>query len=231
MFKNALLAGLAGVFAIAIGIPASQADVFNVAVWQGTCTGNTVGCAAGPGNTNQVGATFNTLLATGTYTSNVPFVQAGLAFNTGGAAGTTGTIGQFWAAGNGTASASLLAIGADTMTTLGSGLQTEFIFTDQTALPGPKLVSITHDDGVQVFLSGHLIINNPNPTTAVTDTATTTQGGVLQVFYVASNGLPEVLNMSAVPLPATVWLFGAGLGGIGLLMRRRRNKGSALAAV
>ena len=27
----------------------------------------------------------------------------------------------------------------------------------------------------------------------------------------------------ATPLPATVWLFGGGLGGLGLLMRRRKR--------
>jgi len=32
-------------------------------------------------------------------------------------------------------------------------------------------------------------------------------------------------NLSAVPLPGAIWMFGAGLGGLGLLMRRRKNKG------
>jgi hypothetical protein len=32
-------------------------------------------------------------------------------------------------------------------------------------------------------------------------------------------------NINAVPLPGAIWMFGAGLGGLGLLMRRRKNKG------
>lgn len=35
---------------------------------------------------------------------------------------------------------------------------------------------------------------------------------------------------SEVPLPATVWLFGAGMGGLGLLMRRKKKKQADLSA-
>jgi hypothetical protein len=32
-------------------------------------------------------------------------------------------------------------------------------------------------------------------------------------------------NINVVPLPGAIWMFGAGLGGLSLLLRRRRNKG------
>jgi hypothetical protein len=35
----------------------------------------------------------------------------------------------------------------------------------------------------------------------------------------------ELDNNINVPLPGAIWMFGAGLGGLGLLMRRRKNKG------
>jgi hypothetical protein len=35
----------------------------------------------------------------------------------------------------------------------------------------------------------------------------------------------ELDNNTVVPLPGAIWMFGAGLGGLGLLMRRRKNKG------
>ena len=51
-------------------------------------------------------------------------------------------------------------------------------------------------------------------------------GKTAKLFYVSANDLPEVLlspNILGTPLPGTVWLFGAGLGGIAMLMRRRRR--------
>jgi hypothetical protein len=35
----------------------------------------------------------------------------------------------------------------------------------------------------------------------------------------------ELDNNINVPLPGAIWMFGAGLGGLGLLMRRRKNEG------
>ncbi len=37
------------------------------------------------------------------------------------------------------------------------------------------------------------------------------------------------LTVTTTPLPASMWLFGTAFGGLELLMRRRRNSGSALA--
>ena len=88
-----------------------------------------------------------------------------------------------------------------------------------------------HDDGIALRLNGTDITspNDGDPTIAEDTAYSIMVGDVgrhLALAYVAANNLPEVLispNLLGTPLPGTVWLFGAGLGGIAMLMRRRRR--------
>ena len=94
---------------------------------------------------------------------------------------------------------------------------------------GPSSGQIFHDDGIALFVNGNLITapGDEDPTVEIPTSYTITAamvGQPFQLFYVAANDLPEVLiSPNLVPLPGTVWLFGAGLGGIAMLMRRRRR--------
>ena len=123
---------------------------------------------------------------------------------------------------NGGALTDVLSAGNFTKATL-------FIFSG--TVVGPNSGNITHDDGIGLFVNGILITppNDQNPTSAEVTAYSIGAGSIGQLarlFYVAANDLPEVLispNLLGTPLPGTVWLFGAGLGGIAMLMRRRRR--------
>lgn len=230
--KTALKAGLVGAFAIA-AIPAAQATtVYNLSVWQtpATCNGAS-SCADATTSTPPTftNANFPNLLGTGTYTSS----NGNLNFNvpTGG----TDTVQTFLNSGTG-----INGFAANgTLSTAGAGIQSAFFFSGGTLNPfTPSSVSVLHDDGFSLYLGSHLEFSNAAPTSPTTDTFVVSAadlasfGNAYELVYVASNGLPEVLNfaVTTLPLPASVWLFGAALGGLGLLSRRRRKDRQALAA-
>ena len=97
MFKRAWLAGLAGVFAISAGVPAAQAETYNLTIIEGTCGGVNSYLHA-PSNPGFPQVAFKGF--TGTWTSTLP--AGGLNFNL--PSGGTDTIGGFLATGTGTPS-------------------------------------------------------------------------------------------------------------------------------
>ncbi len=104
----------------------------------------------------------------------------------------------------------------------GSATTTFFLFTLATLNAAD--FSITHDDGIALFDDGLRIggFNGPNGkrTTAVSGF----DGGQFDLLYVATNGDPSILkvDMTPVPVPASLPLLLAGLGGFALLRRRAR---------
>jgi len=94
-----------------------------------------------------------------------------------------------------------------------------------TFLPGTY--TVTHDDGVIVYIGNNLVLNSASPTSPRTDTFTiaSTTTGVFTAFYEATNGNPEVLNVAfAVPEPASILLFGTvALALCGIQKRRLRK--------
>jgi hypothetical protein len=88
--------------------------------------------------------------------------------------------------------------------------------------------TITHDDGVVMSIAGNPFINAPGPVSAQPDSAVfsgTTGTYQYEIFYMATNGNPEVLQ-SNVPVPdggATLMLLGSALVGIETLRRKFRR--------
>jgi hypothetical protein len=97
--------------------------------------------------------------------------------------------------------------------------------------------SVTHDDGVSLFGSGTedstnskdlLPLSAAAPTTSRTDSVSIGPG-VYDLWYAEVNGLPAVLEAtstptSATPLPGALPLFASGIGALGLLGWRRKQK-------
>jgi hypothetical protein len=112
-----------------------------------------------------------------------------------------------------------------------SGVGTLFKFTFVDLLP--EILSVTHDDGVSLFVHNdtinNLLPNAQGPTVARTD-STFLNPGTYDLWYAAENGLPEVLIVDSRAVPGPIVGAGlpgllAGLGGLVALARRRRNKG------
>ncbi len=91
--------------------------------------------------------------------------------------------------------------------------------------------SITHDDGVMILVGGKLF-DASYPTSPITSSFTLASQSLsaglynFEIFYEAWNGNPEVLTtrgINAVPEPATMLLFGAGIAGLAGVARRKRS--------
>jgi hypothetical protein len=125
----------------------------------------------------------------------------------------------------------------DVLSTSNYGTTTVMVITGNTngfTLGG----TIDHDDGVSLYDGtgfGTLVVGSPSPTVDI-PTSFSGLSGAFELIYVEANGLPAVLDLDVTssvantPLPATLPLFAGGLGAVGFLARRKKQKAAALAA-
>lgn len=117
------------------------------------------------------------------------------------------------------------SIGAGTATT------TFFLFSLVNKMDAADF-TVIHDDGMAIFEGTTRLGGREGPTSrATTKVDGYTGTGPFSLLYVATNGNPSILNVAAefdgpggitsVPVPASLPLLLAGLGGIALLRRRR----------
>jgi hypothetical protein len=171
------------------------------------------------GNPDNADATLANVSANGSADFTITYTGA-LNFAT---TGSDTTILDFLESGNGTLSSTagldILATSATFQTT------TLYVFKWNDTLSGG---TIRHDDGISLYDDGVLmtIADAAKPTVAE-DTTFGAVSGNLQLVYSSANGNPEVLKVSAVPIPAAAWLFAPGV--LGLLGYTRKRKAAATA--
>ncbi len=145
---------------------------------------------------------------------------------------------SFYGSTNGDPSYTLggfLASGGDTVNFLtgggaaGDSINNDvFEFTGTTTLISGDTYTITHDDGMYLYVNGALVINSGAPTSAdASSFVATTSGPVsFDLLYAEVNGAPAELSgnlgtIAATPEPSSFILLGSGLLAAAGVVRRR----------
>jgi hypothetical protein len=123
--------------------------------------------------------------------------------------------------------ANLAAFGAATMSSAGTAVQTFIQLTTNYQSTGPVAGSVVHDDGASLYVNNVNIFSSPGLTAAMTSPFVLPGGNnQIELYYVEANGSPSILNVSAVPEPATWAMMILGFIGVGFMSYRRKAKGA-----
>jgi hypothetical protein len=228
MFSKIAIGGALTLAALAGGVSAASAiplnETFSVTIYQGPGNGNT----NDPNNQAQQGNPLITAadkLGTGSYTG---------ALNLDEGSSGTNTIGAFFTSAGGTLAGFSSTALNSVLSTSNFGTTTVMVITGNTngfTLGG----TINHDDGASLYdgaLFANLVVGSPSPTTNI-PTNFSGLSGAFMLVYAEANGLPAVLDMDVTssvantPLPAALPLFAGGLGLVGFLARRKKQKAMA----
>lgn len=147
-------------------------------------------------------------------------------------AGSRSTIGSWLATGNGTVTG-LDASTARLKLSKGNirrGTATTTYFDIRGVFREGFNSMIRHDDGIRLFDDGVVVVSDSNPQRVDNTAARGFDGGLWRLIYVATNSDPSILRVTGkdlptaapVPVPASLPLLLAGLGGIALLRRKSR---------
>jgi hypothetical protein len=100
---------------------------------------------------------------------------------------------------------------------------TEIKFSGTANFVAGTTYTVTHDDGVKLFINGVLVVNSGAPTTPINSTFTASGTQTFALFYMATNGNPEdtIISASAVPEPTSLLLLATTLLGVGGLLRKK----------
>ena len=184
-----------------------------------TCNGTTQSTAAVPVDFLALNASEDTFTA-----SEIDFSTAAGTlgdFLTSGGATVTGSAGTTAVMSNGSGSA--FDSGATN-----TDYSTVVEITDPSyTFLGGTTYTISHDDGVIMYVAGSPVISSPSPTVDVPSTWTPGSNvtGAVTIWYMATNGNPEVLQLTSNAVPdggATLMLLGAALFGLETLRRKFR---------
>jgi len=192
---------------------------FNVTIYQGVCSSCDINDADEQAQQGNPLITPSNQISTGVYTGALDWESGGNG---------DGNIGTFMTSSGGSYT-DLSTVNNYSLSSAPFDLTTVFVITGN--VTGSIGGDIQHDDGMSLYDGpgfANDIAGSALPTAEI-PTAYTGLHGPFEIVYVEANGLPAdlVMNVTTVPEPLTLSLFGAALAGAAASRRRRKANKSA----